>query len=386
MYPRISDFLNDVLGTNWNLPIQSYGFFLALTFLVAAIIIKKELKRKETHGILEPLKRNFVIGKAASIPELILAGLYGFILGFKIIGILLNYSDFALNPQEYLFSLKGNIISGLIVAAYQIYRTYIKKEKKKLSNPESVIKLIPISNITTNLIIIAAISGIIGAKIFHQFEYPNEFLSDPIEALFSFSGLTFYGGLISAAITLIIYCKKKNIPWSEVADAAAPALMLGYAIGRIGCQVSGDGDWGIVNLAAQPDFLSFLPEWTWAYDYPNNILSQGIRIPNCDGIYCYKLVEPVFPTPLYETSLCFVMFLGLWGIRKKLKISGMLFSIYLILNGIERFFIEKIRVNSTYTIFGTEITQAEIISFTLILIGILAIFYFNKKHLSNIRS
>lgn len=386
MYPRISDFFNDVLGTNWNLPIQSYGFFLALTFLVAAVLIKKEFKRKEKDGILEPLKRKIVIGKSASISELSLSALYGFIIGFKIIGIILDYNTFALNPQDYLFSLQGNIFGGILIAAYHVYRNYAKKQKKKLTNPETVIKLIPLSEMTATLIIIAAISGIIGAKIFHQLEYIDEFLANPIEALFSFSGLTFYGGLITAAITLIIYCKKNNIPWSELADAVAPALMIGYAIGRIGCQVSGDGDWGIVNLAAQPDWLSFLPEWTWAYDYPNNILSQGMRIEGCDGIYCYRLNQPVFPTPIYETTVCFLMFLGLWGLRRKIKVSGILFSIYLILNGFERFFIEKLRVNSTYLLLNTEITQAEIISTSLILMGIIGIIYFKRKNILNIKS
>lgn len=386
MYPRISDFFNDVLGTNWNLPIQSYGFFLALTFLVAAVLIKKEFKRKEKDGILEPLKRKIVIGKSASISELSLSALYGFIIGFKIIGIILDYNTFALNPQDYLFSLQGNIFGGILIAAYHVYRNYAKKQKKKLTNPETVIKLIPLSEMTATLIIIAAISGIIGAKIFHQLEYRDEFLANPIEALFSFSGLTFYGGLITAAITLIIYCKKNNIPWSELADAVAPALMIGYAIGRIGCQVSGDGDWGVVNLAAQPDWLSFLPEWTWAYDYPNNILSQGMRIEGCDGIYCYRLNQPVFPTPIYETTVCFLMFLGLWGLRRKIKVSGILFSIYLILNGFERFFIEKLRVNSTYLLLNTEITQAEIISTSLILMGIIGIIYFKRKNILNIKS
>lgn len=386
MYPRISDFFNDLFGTNWNLPIQSYGFFLALTFLVAAILLKNEFKRKEIHGILSPIKKKFVLGKPASITELLLSAIYGFILGYKVIGIILEYNSFSINPQDYLFSLKGNLLGGLLFAAFHIYRNYIKKERKKLANPESIIKLVPLSEMTATLIIIAAVSGIIGAKIFHQLEYMDEFLADPITALFSFSGLTFYGGLITAAITLMIFCKRNNIQWSELADAAAPALMIGYAIGRIGCQVAGDGDWGIVNLAAQPEWLSFLPEWTWAYDYPHNVLSQGIHIPGCDGIYCYHLIEPVFPTPIYETSLCFIMFLSLWWMRKRIKISGILFSIYLIFNGIERFFIEKIRVNSTYKLLNTEVTQAELIAIALILMGIIGIIYFKRKNTLNIKS
>ncbi|MFX9050398.1 prolipoprotein diacylglyceryl transferase family protein, partial [Acinetobacter baumannii] len=72
----------------------------------------------------------------------------------------------------------------------------------------------------------------------------NDFIKDPIDALISFSGLTFYGGLICAALAIYFYAKKHNIPFIHLADAAAPALMLAYGIGRIGCQVAGDGDWG----------------------------------------------------------------------------------------------------------------------------------------------
>ncbi|MBC35014.1 MAG: diacylglyceryl transferase [Bacteroidetes bacterium] len=385
MYPRVTDFFNDIFGTSWNLPIQSYGFFLALTFVVASLLIRKELKRKEKTGIVEAIKKKAIIGRPATISELLTTALAGFIIGFKIIGLIFDYDQFSLNPQEYIFSLEGNLIGGAALAIIQTFRLYKNKEAKKLDKPEKVIKLVPLSELTNTLIIIAAVSGIIGAKIFHQLEYPEEFFADPIGSLLSFSGLTFYGGLITAALALTWYCKKNNIPWSELADAVAPALMIGYAIGRIGCQVSGDGDWGIVNLAQQPEWLSFLPEWTWAYDYPNNVLSKGIPIEGCEGIYCYKLAEPVYPTPIYETTMCSIFFGVLWFLRKRIKVSGVLFSMYLIMNGFERFIIEKIRVNSTYEIIGFEITQAEIISSILILLGIAGIIYFKKKNLLNIK-
>jgi phosphatidylglycerol:prolipoprotein diacylglycerol transferase len=84
-----------------------------------------------------------------------------------------------------------------------------------------------------------------------------------------------------------------------------------------------------------------------------------------------QLAEPAYPTPFYETVICFILFLVLWSFRKKLKIPGTLFALYLILNGLERFFIEKIRVNGKLNIFGLYITQAEIISSLLTLSGII---------------
>ncbi|MCP4552106.1 MAG: prolipoprotein diacylglyceryl transferase, partial [Bacteroidetes bacterium] len=166
--------------------------------------------------------------------------------------------------------------------------------------------------------------------------------------------------------------------WYHLADSVAPALMIAYAIGRIGCQIAGDGDWGIVNMAPQPEWLSFMPDWLWAYDYPNNVLNKGVLIDGCSGLHCYRLANPVFPTPVYETIACLILFSGLWMTRKRIKIPAVLFSIYLILNGIERFFIEKIRINETYNVSGYKITQAEIISVGLIILGISGIIILRK--------
>ena len=131
----------------------------------------------------------------------------------------------------------------------------------------------------------------------------------------------------------------------------------------------------------KPEYLNFIPDWLFAYDYPNNVIRDGVNLSNCKEImepYCYHLPAPVFPTPLYEIFMCSLIFILLWIIRTKIKIAGILFCIYLILNGIERFFIEKIRVNSEYDILG-GITQAEIISFILIISGIIGISILNRK-------
>ena len=143
--------------------------------------------------------------------------------------------------------------------------------------------------------------------------------------------------------------------------------------------MSGDGDWGIVNLAPKPDWLAVFPDWVWSYDFPNNVINAGVYIEGCTGRFCSVLPEPVWPTSLYETIMCLLLFSLLWLLRKKISIPGMIFSIYLILNGTERFFIEKIRVNTEYNFLG-GITQAEIISFCLIITGILLSFFFVKKY------
>lgn len=206
--------------------------------------------------------------------------------------------------------------------------------------------------------IIAAVAGIAGAKLFTILGNPGRFLLDPGGVLFSTGGLTFYGGLLVAAGAIIWYLRRQNLSVPPVADAAAPGLMLAYGIGRIGCHLAGDGDWGIpADLAAKPDWL---PMWLWAETYPNAIIGPP--------------EQPVYPTSIYEAVAAALLFGVLWAVRKHPYQAGWLFSLYLVLNGVERFLIEKIRVNPEYDLFGIMATQAEIISVLLILGGFVGLY------------
>jgi phosphatidylglycerol:prolipoprotein diacylglycerol transferase len=129
-------------------------------------------------------------------------------------------------------------------------------------------------------------------------------------------------------------------------------MMLAYGIGRIGCHLSGDGDWGIVNNNPKPTLLSWLPDWMWSFRFPHNSINAGVPMPDCSGKYCNQLVNGVYPTSFYELVLCIGMFLLMWAFRKKIKRSGLMFCIYLILNGGERFLIEHIRINFYYRFLG----------------------------------
>jgi prolipoprotein diacylglyceryltransferase len=147
-------------------------------------------------------------------------------------------------------------------------------------------------------------------------------------------------------------------------------LLLAYGIGRLGCQFSGDGDWGIPSVSPPPSALAWLPHWFWSFDYPNNVIGAGVRMAS-GGYpgYGMHLVPPVYPTPLYESLAAFALFAVLWGIRKRIQRSLIMFGLYMMLNGFERFWIEKIRVNATYEIFGRAMTQAEIISVIVFVAG-----------------
>ncbi|MEQ1678954.1 MAG: prolipoprotein diacylglyceryl transferase family protein, partial [Chitinophagaceae bacterium] len=154
--------------------------------------------------------------------------------------------------------------------------------------------------------------------------------------------------------------------------------MLAYSLGRIGCQVSGDGDWGIPNSRPKP--FSWLPDWMWSYRYPHNVNEVGDLIPGCTDVkFCKQLPDGVFPTPFYEIVACFLLFLVLWSLRKKFKIPGTLFALYQMLNGMERFFIEKIRVNTTMNFLGITVTQAEVISALLFLSGLFIWIMLSRK-------
>ena len=372
MYPNLYYAFKDIFG--WELAglklVNSFGFFVALSFIISAWVLTLELRRKQQQGLFVHTEETITIGAKASLSELLINFFLGFIFGYKIIGAF-TISDALNDPQSFILSTRGNLPVGLLLGLIFAALKWWEKNKQKLAKPETrVVRIWPQDRVG-DIVIYAAAFGFLGAKIFHNLENLDEFVKDPWGSLISFSGLTFYGGLICAGIAIIYYAKRKKIKVIHLADAMAPTMMLAYALGRIGCQVSGDGDWGIVNLKPKP--FSWLPDWMWAYQYPHNVVNEGVPIPGCTGPYCNQLAQPVYPTALYEILACLVLFFVIWFIRKRIKVAGQLAGLYLIFNGMERFFIEKIRVNTTYDFLPFKPTQAEIISLLMIIAGILLI-------------
>ncbi|MDR7088065.1 prolipoprotein diacylglyceryl transferase [Cellvibrio fibrivorans] len=256
----------------------------------------------------------------------------------------------------------GAFVALAIITAAWVGKKEVMRFERLGKLPSTVIsgnKSITTHLLVSDLAMICAIFGVIGAHIFHLLEYPRELLQDPIAMIFSLDGLSIYGGLILGAIAGAIFLNKRAVPIIPMLDALAPSIILGYGIGRLGCQVSGDGDWGTAaNMAIKPNWL---PDWFWTQTYENNVVGTIIPAPG------------VYPTPLYEALAAFLIFAFLWSIRKTHYKTGFLFSVYLLLSGFERLLIEKIRINSEYHLWGMNFTQAEFISTALIIAGVVGI-------------
>jgi phosphatidylglycerol---prolipoprotein diacylglyceryl transferase len=197
--------------------------------------------------------------------------------------------------------------------------------------------------LASSAVVWAAVGGLIGARLWIVIDAWDEFVRAPISFLLTGGGFVFYGGLLGGTIAVTIFFLREGIPWLRGADAVAPAIVLGQAIGRIGCQVAGDGDWGRETS---------LP---WGMAYPYAVVGwnkpPGVR---------------VHPTPVYEMVAYFAIFAFLWRLRREPLPDGTVLALYLILTGGVRFVVEFVRINPQ-VFFG--LTEAQLTSLALIFLG-----------------
>jgi prolipoprotein diacylglyceryl transferase len=390
MYPDLSYIAHTLLGTqpdNWLSIFKTFGFFLAIAFLTSAVVYYVELKRKAREGFFIPEKGTATEGLPATMTEILANAVVGLLLAGKGMYAYLHYDTFRHDPASVVLSAKMHWLAGLLGAAALGGLTWWDAQRKRKNPPVTREVLIYPHDRISEITVWAAVGGIVGAKIFDLFDNWESFLRDPLGSLLSGGGLAFFGGLVLGFVLVVWYILRKKIPFWPAADSAAPSLTAGYGVGRIGCQLSGDGDWGIVNNAPKPGWLSWLPDSWWADRYPHHVLNTvhtdpvpSIAVPNCSWDYCFQLSEPVYPTPLYEVLMMLAVFGILWSLRKRIKIQGMLFFIYLALIAVERFLIEKIRVNVVHDVLGMKLTQAEIISVLLFLVSLMGMVYVWKRN------
>ena len=162
MYPTISYLIEDLFGVFIPLPIQTFGFFVAIAFLLASWTISLELKEKENEGILDVYIKNKVIGLPSGW-QLISASILGFLIGFKILEAVFHYAEFVNNPQEFILSLRGHLLGG-IVGAISVYSKYKEYAKQSLPKPKTIQEKIHPYQIVGNITMLAAVSGLIEQK------------------------------------------------------------------------------------------------------------------------------------------------------------------------------------------------------------------------------
>jgi phosphatidylglycerol---prolipoprotein diacylglyceryl transferase len=247
---------------------------------------------------------------------------------------------------------------GVIVAIAVVLATSVATRVVK--SYEEAGNLPPRSHaIVADMAILSTLAGIVGARVFDILDNLDRFVTDPISMILTRTGFSIYGGLFFGVVAGVIFVKRSSVPVIPMLDATAPALMLGYGIGRFGCQIAGDGDWGVAaDIGLKP---SWLPEWLWAQTYDGNIAGAIIAPPG------------VYPTPIYEITMALAIFWILWRLRSHNNRAGYLFSVYLLLAGFERLLIEKIRINARYDLFGAHVTQAEGISLLLVIAGLFGV-------------
>lgn len=229
---------------------------------------------------------------------------------------------------------------GLMAAlGFLVTGFLLKRELKRTNLPPEL---------ANSIIIWAILGGVGGSKLYSAIESLSNPNTGFLETLFSGSGLVWYGGLIGGAIAVLIVIRHSRAPMIRVMDLTAPLLILGYAFGRMGCFLSGDGDYG------PPTDLP------WGMAFPNGVVPT---------------LERVHPTPLYEIILLLIAFTFLWRVRKHNMPIGWIFSMYLILAGTERFVTEFWRLTPVVA-FG--MTVAQLISVAMATIGIAMMLYYWK--------
>jgi phosphatidylglycerol:prolipoprotein diacylglycerol transferase len=380
MFPTLSNLFEYFFHIHLRIPIQTLGFFMAMAFIAAYVTFVSEFKRKEALGQVHAFSRKVVIGSAPSIAEVVINAAVGFIFGFKVIGLLLNYTSFVNDPKGYIASLQGSLVAGLLCSAAWAYWSYRDRKKSQLPEPKTVEETVHPYQLMPKITFWAGVFGFIGAKLFDSVEHMGYFLQHPIDDLFSSTGFTYYGGFLFGMLTFFYIGVKNGMKLAHVSDTGAPGIMLAYGVGRIGCQLAGDGDWGIVNNHPKPAWLHWLPDWMWGFQYPHNIINQDMYIPGCRGNYCSMLRVPVYPTPFYEAVICIGLFIFLWLMRKHIRVAGLMSFLYLILIGIERFFIEEIRVTIKYHVLGLTLSQAQMLSAGMFFVGLGGVIYLYIKY------
>ncbi len=234
-----------------------------------------------------------------------------------------------MQPELNVFGLTLQTFGLMLGIAFIVCGALTSRYLKEIGKP---------ADWAYEFIFAAIIGGLVGSRLWWVVENWDETSDDLFGSLFTGAGLVFYGGAIGGAIAVLFWSRRKGFWEGRTLDMGAAPLAAGYAIGRIGCQLAGDGDYGI--------------PWDgpWAMAYPNGTVPTDV---------------PVHPTPVYETIVMGIVTVVLWRLRHSLR-PGNLFALWAVLAGAERFLVEFIRRNDEVV---AGLTQPQLISLAMILAG-----------------
>jgi len=224
-----------------------------------------------------------------------------------------------------------------------------------------------------NIIGTTGLAGLAGARLYHLLESPSEFFAHPLLLLFSTMGFAWFGAVIGGFVALVLLARHYKMSMLLMLDIASPAAAIGYGVGRIGCLISGDGDYG------KPTSLP------WGMSFPKGLVpTTGVWDPGSGSGICNKYGLPqnctVHPTPIYEFLGAMLIGYILWRIGRRavggLRPAGEVFAYYLILTGVARFLVEIIRINPR-SLFG--LTNAQTASVASIIFGIILLILLARR-------
>ncbi len=371
MYPTLFHVVRAAFGID--IPVlayaNTYGAIVLLAFLTANRVFAYELSRAERAGIITWQAPQ----GSRSNPRLLwlVIALSCAAFGWRL-GALLG-ADPTADPNRVirLFHATGSflwmavglfvgtIAGGLVVRRQGQYRSNAAPAESRRWSAH-----------TWNCTGVAAFWGFVGAKLLFLVEHPGSF--GP-------SGYTMFGGLLLAGAMVMRYFKRNHLQFWPAVDAASLGVYAAYGVGRVACHVSGDGDWGVVNLRTLP---AWLPNWLWAYDYPNNVARMtgfseaggysGVPINSgdCFAGYCTRLKPGVYPTSLYEFLISTLAVMLLMSIRRYITTPGVMHGLFVSLLGAQRVVVDQFRVHQPWLI-GRS--QVQLIGVVMMVAGLLLV-------------